>query len=183
MMSRAEHETLTQDVVFDLLSNQRRRYVLYYLKEIDDSIQLQDLADQVSAWENEMPIDELSYQQRKRVYVSLYQTHIPKLEEAGLIEYDSDTGMVSITTRHDELGGFLPTEESSPPWQLYYIVLAAVSLLFFALVSFDVAVFEAIPELFAGLMITGAVVVLALVHYAYRRRSSWDPTALVTNNR
>ena len=37
----------------------------------------------------------LSYDQRKRVYVSLRQTHLPKLSSAGAIDYDSDRSIVT----------------------------------------------------------------------------------------
>jgi len=79
-------EELSQDLVFDILSNTRRRMVLYYLREYGAPASVQEIAERIAALENEIPPEELSRQQRKRVYVSLYQTHLPKLNEAGIIE-------------------------------------------------------------------------------------------------
>jgi hypothetical protein len=178
-MSITEQDTLTQDVVFDLLSNPRRRYVLYYLSEVDEPIQLRDLADQVSSWENEIPVDELSNQQRKRVYVSLYQTHIPKLEDAGVVSYDSESGYVSLAERSSELGSYVSGGDGEAPWQLYYAVLAAAGAVFYALVAFEVSVFAALSTFVAGIAIIVAFAALAVLHYASYRRSSWDPSDLI----
>jgi len=65
---------LSQDVVFDILSSSRRRYVLYRLREAEGPVELTELAEQVAAWENDTETDQITEQERKRVYVSLYQT-------------------------------------------------------------------------------------------------------------
>jgi hypothetical protein len=178
-MSSPEQETLTQDVVFDLLSNPRRRYVLFHLSQVDEPIQLRDLADEVSSWENEVPVNKLTNQQRKRVYVSLYQTHIHSHQDAGVDDYDSDSGYVRLAERSDELGSYISGDDDQLPWQLYYIALAAVSAGLYFLVAFEVAPFAA-PSTFAvGVAIIGAFAVLALAHYISYRRSSWDPSDLI----
>src|SRR6056297_1117923 len=88
---------LSQDEIFAILSNPRRRYVLYFLNQHGEGIELTDLAEHVAAWENDTTVEELSSKERKRVYVSLYQTHVPKLADHGLIDYDPDSGMVRPT--------------------------------------------------------------------------------------
>lgn len=40
--------SLSQDTVFDILSNSRRRYVLYYLRQQTEPVQLTTLAEQGS---------------------------------------------------------------------------------------------------------------------------------------
>ena len=64
-----------------------------------------ELAERVAAEENGVPREELSSAQRKRVYVSLYQTHVPKMEDAGLVDYDQETSMVSLKARAVPMGG------------------------------------------------------------------------------
>lgn len=86
----SEREELSQDLIFDLLSNPRRRFILYYLRIESGPVKLPDLAKEIAAWEYDTPIDELTDQEQKRAYVSLYQTHVPKLVEAGLVDYDTD---------------------------------------------------------------------------------------------
>lgn len=157
---------LSQDVVFDLLSNRRRRFVLHYLLREDRPVSIQELSKQVAMWEFDAEAEELTDQEEKRIYVALYQTHIPKLEDAGVIDYDSDTGLVEIADQARQLQPYL--EESGPeerPWHWYYIGLAAASALFYALTFLDLPILGDISAFQAGLMVVAAFVVLSVAHY------------------
>lgn len=81
--------TIDPNTAYDLLKNTRRRAVIRAL--IDDfqgSCSLRDLAEFVAAMEHPTETPEtISGPDRKRVYVSLYQTHVPKLAECGVVEY------------------------------------------------------------------------------------------------
>ena len=164
-----EQDELTQDLVFDILSSPRRRYVLYYLRKIDEPVALNDLAEHVAAWENETTVDELSDQERKRVYVSLYQTHIPKLDSVGIIDYDQQSGLVELTERVHRIDDYL-TESSSPiPWQQFYLALAVISAVMLGLVWLDVWIFATIPAVVVGVVITTGFAISATAHYLYWR--------------
>ncbi|WP_247010600.1 DUF7344 domain-containing protein [Halorientalis litorea] len=166
----SEQEELTQDVVFDILSSSRRRYVLFYLRQADEPVELNDLAEHVAAWENELPVEELSDQQRKRVYVSLYQTHVPKLDSIGLVDHDQQSGLVELTDRAHEIDSYLTVSTSDVPWQQFYLGLALVSAAMLTLVWLSVGPFAAIPEVAVGVGITVAFAVSAIGHYLYRRQ-------------
>lgn len=85
-------------VLFEVLQNKRRREVLKSLFESDDNVMtIGELAEIVAAKENNVPVNSLSSDQRKRVYVPLYQTHLPKLDNVGLVNYDSNRGLVEIS--------------------------------------------------------------------------------------
>ena len=168
-MSQSDRGELSQDVVFDLLSNPRRRFVLSYLRQEGGPVDLVDLADEIAGWENETPVDELTSQQRKRVYVSIYQTHVPKLEDAGVVNYDRESGMVSLAERAEDIDEYLRGEDERLPWQLYYLGLAVASAVFYLLVSFEVSAFAAISEFVAGLVIVGAFLALAVANFVYSR--------------
>lgn len=128
-MSSSNTATLSRDEVYDILSNARRRFVIYFLRDRGEPVQLSELSDRVAAWENEVPIEDLTDQQVKRVYVSLYQTHIPKLEDTGIVEYDSDSGVVRLTSQVSALDEYLPAEEGREiPWRAIYLGLAVVGL-------------------------------------------------------
>jgi DNA-binding transcriptional ArsR family regulator len=163
---------VAKDTLFDLLSSPRRRFILYYLHEVSPETTLQDLADEVGAWEYDKAVEDLTRQESKRVYVSLYQTHIPKLAQSGIIEYDSDTGEISLTDHVDEFGPYLGWEERSRSWQPIYLGLAAVSIVLYGLVTFDVGPFAAISEVVAGLGIVGAFVIVAMWHHIASRGAS-----------
>lgn len=187
-MSRNAQEALSQDDVFDILSNSRRRYVLYYLRQAGEPVELDELARELAAWENDTTVDDLTKQQRKRVYVSLYQTHIQKLADAGIVDYDQDTGMLSLANGASQIGAYLSVDEEDERqvrWQELYILLAAVSGALYALVAFDVAVFAAVSDLIVGIAIVLAFAGLAIAHYVYTRRAESDipAEALIQNRR
>jgi hypothetical protein len=169
-MSTPNQDEISQDLVFDLLSSPRRRYVLYYLKEHEEgAVDLTELSEQVAAWENDIDVEELTSQQRKRVYVSLYQTHVPKMADAGVISYDQESGMVALTDRARIVESHLRTEESGEPsWQLYYLGLAIVASVVVLATIFEVGAFAAVEGTAAGIVVTLAFGVLALVHLFYR---------------
>jgi DNA-binding transcriptional ArsR family regulator len=164
-------QELSRDLIFDLLSSPRRRMALYYLRERGGSSTVTELAEDIASLEYEVPVEELSRQQRKRVYVSLYQTHIPKLDEAGIVEYDDDTSEVTLTDRARRIDTYLSADEGdSYPWHYHYLALAVLSAGLFV----GAAVVDGpIGPLAVGLVVTTAFVlsgVVQLVHRWYRQR-------------
>ena len=109
-----EHE-LSKSEVFELLSADRRQAVLLYLDQTDGSAKLGELAEHIAGRECGCPPAELSSQQRKRAYVGLYQCHLPKMSDAGVIEYDSDRGDVALNERSERLLEYLYFEEKDEP--------------------------------------------------------------------
>lgn len=125
----------TQDEIFDILCNGRRRYVLEYLRESsDESLYFGEMVDTIAAWENDKEIAETEYADRKRVYTALRQTHLPKLHETGVIEYDRQRGELRPTERMDEVQFYLDyVPKHEIPWGRYYLGLSLLAaLLFFA---------------------------------------------------
>jgi hypothetical protein len=119
---------LSKEEIFDVLQNQRRRYVLQYLKRFDEPVSLSDLATQVAAWEYREPVEEVTNDQKKRVYTTLQQTHLERMEEAGIVEYDTDENLIRRTPHTEELTVYLEiVPEKEFPWREYYLSLGAVS--------------------------------------------------------
>lgn len=164
-MSKTNSTRLTQDEAFDLLSSPRRRFVIHYLQRAGGPVELGSLADEVAAWENETSVEELSSQQRKRVYVSLYQTHVPKLEEFGLVEYDADAGTIEVTDRLDTVGQYLSEEPSETRWDVYYVVLAVASAFVYATIAFDVVSIPPAGEFAVVGAIMVAFLAVAVIHW------------------
>lgn len=104
---RALHDELPLDVIFELLKNQRRRRVLRYLEEESGTVDLGTLAEALAAKENDTSPRALSSSERKRVYIGLYQCHLPKLDDADIIEFDSDRGTITRTARTLDLQAYL----------------------------------------------------------------------------
>lgn len=91
--------SISKDVVFALLRNPRRRAVLRYLLAHPDRdrFQMRTVAEEVAAWEYDTTVPHLTYEQRQRVYISLYQTNLPKLDEHGVITYNQNRGTIERT--------------------------------------------------------------------------------------
>ncbi|WP_449406475.1 DUF7344 domain-containing protein [Natronorubrum sulfidifaciens] len=86
--------------MFHLLQTNRRRDTIRYLLELDDeSVRMRDIAEHVAALEHETTVRELTSAQRQRVYIPLYQSHLPKLDKKGVIEYNKSRGIVRSTDR------------------------------------------------------------------------------------
>ena len=124
----ARDQRLSKGEIFDVLQNQRRRYVLQYLERFDEPVSLSDLATQVAAWEYQTPVEEVSNDQKKRVYTTLQQTHLERMEEAGIVEYDPEENLIRRTPHTEELTVYLEiVPENEFPWREYYLSIGAIS--------------------------------------------------------
>lgn len=100
-------ERLSLDVIFEILHVSRRRDVLGYLEENDGAASLDELAEFIAAKENGIEEWELSSSQRKRVYIGLYQCHLPKMDDAGIIDYNQPRGQVELKPAAAQLYPYL----------------------------------------------------------------------------
>lgn len=184
-MRSPDSESLTPDEVFEILSNHRRRMVLYFLREHGNTADLNELAEGIAAIENGLEVSELTRQQRKRVYVSLYQTHLPKMAESGVIEYDKDAGKVGLTDRTTAIDEYLAGDETDAyAWSIHYLSLAILGGGALALSFAQVAVFEVLSPLWVGLIVLALFVVSATAQLLHARsRESPIPLELTEYDR
>jgi hypothetical protein len=110
-------ERISKSHLFELLSADRRQEVLSYLDANGGAADLGELAEHIASLECDCRVAELSSQQRKRVYVGLYQCHLPKMAEAGVIDYDQDRGDVALNERSARLLQYLYLEENQTTGQ------------------------------------------------------------------
>lgn len=102
-----EGEELSDDDVFEVLYNRRRRDVLSYLCENDGRATQGELAEYIAAKENDTVVQRLSSYERKRVYVGLYQNHLPMMDDVGVIDYNKNRGTVRLTESATPLEPYL----------------------------------------------------------------------------
>src|SRR6056297_583241 len=88
----------TLDAIFDVLSAERRRHVLYVLYRRSDDVAVEDLADAVASAVGA---------NSARVVADLYHVHLPKLAEEGIVEYDRDAGVARFDTCSDQFDRYL----------------------------------------------------------------------------
>lgn len=107
-MTKGNHEgSVRLDAVFDILKNRRRRRVLQYLLQGDGTSTLGTLAEHLASIENDKPEQLLSSQERKRVYIGLYQCHLPRMDMTGVIEFDRHRGTVKLADWADILSPYV----------------------------------------------------------------------------
>lgn len=85
-------ESLTR--VFSVLANTRRRVAIRYLRR-HRSLSLPTLADGVAEREADAPLQDVDAGEVRDVYLSLYHTHVPALEEAAVVRYDQERDWVT----------------------------------------------------------------------------------------
>lgn len=169
--SEPESGTLSRDEVFETLSNRRRRFVLHHLQEVDESATLSEIAEQVAAWENDSTMDAISSSERKTVYTSLQQFHLPKMEEMGVVSYDSREGTVALTEAAADLDIYLEVvDRYDIPWSFYYVGLSAIGSVMVALSAVGIEPFAAVP--FSGwtVFVLTTLTVSAVAHYMRTRQ-------------
>jgi hypothetical protein len=132
---RSTEESLSLDLVFGILKNGRRRRVIKYLRDADEEVTLSDLAEHIAAIENDTTPAQLTSSQRKRVYVGLYQCHLPKMDDAGVIEYNQARGLVERTEQATHFEQYLDraTPTSTRRWYRYYGGASALGVVPFVL--------------------------------------------------
>ena len=166
-----EPQTLSRDEMFEMLSNRRRRYILHYLHDTEGSATLSDLAEQVAAWENDTRIRDISASERKTVYTSLQQFHLPKMDETGAVEFDQRAGEVVITDAARELDVYLEVvDRYDIPWSFYYIGFSAIGTILVTLSWLGVAPFAVIPDMGWTVFLLAALLVSSASHYVLTRR-------------
>lgn len=163
--------SLSREEVFDVLSSERRRRVLGYLLDVDDRTTLRDLSQVLAAWENDVGVEEITSQQRKRVYTALKQFHLPKMDRTGVIDYDDDRGTVTLADAARNLRVYLEiVPDREIPWSEYYLGLGAVSAAAVAAAWMGTLSFGAVPGLVLAGLIALALTLSAGAHvYATRR--------------
>ena len=180
-MSRDGTEPIARDELFDILSNARRRYVLEYLSRAEGPVDFETLTEEVAAWETGTTVDALAAADRKRIYVSLYQCHLPRLQSAGIVRFDQEAGCVELTGRATEVARYISDDSAadrSPPWPLAYGAVSLVGLAAMAAAAADLGPFAGVPDLTVSTVGVLAVVLVAAAHTTARRGTSSDGVRL-----
>lgn len=82
--------SLSNDTLFHLLENKRRRIVIQQLYRSDEpKLSAHDLAEAVAEQEGTS---------QRSCYISLIQNHLQKLDDEGVVEYDHDAKVAKPTS-------------------------------------------------------------------------------------
>lgn len=127
MTGQLARRHMTECQIHGILANERRRAVIERLDASPGTVTVRDLSTAIAAAETgESPPP---VRVRESVYTSLHQTHLPKLHDIGVIEYDRERSLVHLQPsireidRHmDVLNGLGVT------WAEYYRSLGVLGL-------------------------------------------------------
>ena len=163
--------SLPTDDVFEILQNGRRRAVLRYLRSNEGRAELSDLAEHIAAAENDTTVELLSSKARKRVYIALYQCHLPKMDSLGVIEYDKNRGTIELLESASELERYLDSDDTvddagRPPVRLVAgFAAAAVTLVVAG--ALGLGPLSTVPP--AGWTMVSVVAIVVIVGFQYRQ--------------
>jgi len=156
---------LSNGEIFDVLQNERRRHVLQYLRTHGGPVSLGDLADHVAAAEYDCSCADVTSAQRKRVYTTLQQSHLPQMGGVGIVDYDSDGGVITTTEQTRELTVYLEiVPEGEFLLREYFFSFGAISLAVVTVLWVDVYPFTLIPPLVWATVFAVVLTISALYH-------------------
>ncbi len=163
--------SLSPQQIFSVLSNRRRRFVLHYILQNGEETTIRKLTEQIAAWESSTDTEYVDSAARKRVYTALQQNHLPKMDEAGIINFQKDRGVIERTDAADKLDVYIEVAYGRQiPWSEYYF---ALSVGCFLLVGIAWAVgfpFTLMPPLGWMVFVTTIFALSSLGHF-YENRS------------
>ena len=119
---------LEEREIHEILRNDRRRLALESLRADENEATVRELAELIATHETgeEPPPRD----KRQSVYVSLHQTHLPMLDELGIVEYDPEEKDVVLTDRVSEVEVYMAVvPEYGLSWGEFYFGLGLLGLL------------------------------------------------------
>lgn len=118
----------------------------------------------MAASEGDTPKSDVSSKARKRAYISLYQTHIPRMTEHGVLEYDNDSGTVRLTDTAGYVLEYIDsTCEDTSRWPAIYLGASLVGFLIVLAYYFEIA--RPIAPIGLAILVCTLVFSIAAMHY------------------
>ena len=163
---------LSEDEIFEVLSNRRRRFVIHALKRAEEPIEISELSTRVTAWERDVDPAEVQYDDRRNVYSTLQRTHLPKLEEKNVVTVHEEENLVEPTPELENLDIYVEVLRSREiPWSLYYVGLAGVAASLLLAVAAGTPGFAGLEAIDVGVFTATAFGISAVAHHVIGRRA------------
>ncbi|WP_415379398.1 hypothetical protein [Halosimplex sp. TS25] len=165
-----QSDPLGKNELFHLLQNERRRAVIRYLEGTDQTVKMRDVAEQVAAWEHDTTVRALTSDERQRVYIALYQSHLDTLDEAGVIDYNKSRGLVDPQPALDEVASYIedqpaadePEDDSVDAWDQGYLSLSLLGSLLLVGTVLNVTPFQLLSGFIVGVIVVTMVSLLTV---------------------
>lgn len=98
-----------KDEFFDVLSHPSRRFVLSALQDLDAPVSIETLATELATWHAQRPVSDRTDGDSDDLERSPVHTHLPKIADAGLVDYDATRQVVTAIEPPVELQAYLRT--------------------------------------------------------------------------
>lgn len=171
--SHSNDSELSRECIFNILSNRRRRFTIHALKRMDEPVDLVELSEYVAAWEMNINPDNIEYEDYRSVYMTLRRTHLPKMDEKGIIHFDESAQNLRTTDRLDSVDIYTEVIHNEEiPWSLYYVGVAGISVALLAAVVVGVPGFESLEPLHVGAFTVIVFSLSAIIHHLIDRQNS-----------
>ena len=130
---RSFHESnpmrvLSKNQAFDVLRNSRRRAAIAELRDRGGSMSVEKLSRRVAADEYGIAPEEVSAEQYKRVYTGLYQCHLGRMEDLGVVDFERDENRVDLLEAASDLERYLDDGRDPEAARIEFGLATAVAL-------------------------------------------------------
>jgi hypothetical protein len=169
VQSPDSEEELDPSEIHNVLRNDRRRRAIQHLRDADGPLSVDTLAEHIASIETGE--DPPPRDVRKSVYVSLHQTHLPKLDELGIVDYDQREQMLELRDRAEQVEVYMEVvSEGDISWATYYLGVSALGALTLLAVQFDMLFVSSFGVEFWAWYFLALVGLSASYHWYLERR-------------
>ncbi|WP_136361823.1 DUF7344 domain-containing protein [Halobellus limi] len=131
------------------------------LQEADAPLDIGTLSTRIAARENDVDPAAVTHRQRKSVYTSLHQNHLPKLADTGFVAAEREWVDIRLTDRADVLESHLRPTDQSP--RSYWPVALATGICTTAAVALFPG--STLPGVAGAVLATLSVTLVCLVAF------------------
>lgn len=171
--STTRDATLSEDTVYTLLANRRRRFAIHALKRADAVISVTELSTRITAWERGVDPDDVEYEDRRTIHTTLTSSHLPMLDENGVIEYDTEASLVEPTATLEDLDVYVEVLRGrKASWSQYYLGLSAFAVVMMLAIAIDTPLLAGLEPIDASVFTATAFAVSSVIHYHYGERAA-----------
>lgn len=117
---------LSKSDIFGVLQNDRRRLILELLHK-NEKLSIRSLSEEIARFES--GAEEPNSSIRKSIYISLLQTHIPKLESLNVITYNREEDSIELLPAAHDFDLYVETvKKGDIPWSQFYLGLSMFAI-------------------------------------------------------
>ncbi|AKB55344.1 DUF7344 domain-containing protein [Methanosarcina barkeri] len=164
--NQSHQAQLSKSDIFGILQNDRRRCVLEILhKQGNQSIRF--LSEEIARLESGE--DDPKSTIRKSIYVSLLQTHIPKMESLGVVNHDRENDFVELLPAASNFDIYMETvKKGDIPWSHFYVGLSILAVV--GSVTIYLGLFELVTSNQWMLFMSSLFIISSIAHMRHVRK-------------